>query len=320
MTKTQLLVLGGGSFVGWAVAEEGVRRGWQVTCATRGGTSLPAGTRWTRLDRTAPGAEDLVARLTSEADAMVDTWSGAADVVEAAAGQLAQGGARVCYVSSRSVYRSPLPPDHPDGEAWPKVDVAPPAPAGDYAVRKRRAERAYEAALPGSAILLRPGVVLGPRENLGRSSWWYAALNAARPVLAGPPDLAVQVIDVRDLATFALDRLTGGDSGAFDVAAPPVTLGSFAATFEAITRTSAAPRWLNAHECTTRGLEPWRDYPLWVPADHPTAGFFKARCERARAAGLRTRPLNETVADWHADRVERAKEKIPPRSQTGRTS
>ncbi|MGL4743364.1 MAG: hypothetical protein ACRCYX_13630 [Dermatophilaceae bacterium] len=55
-----------------------------------------------------------------------------------------------------------------------------------------------------------------------------------------------------------------------------------------------------------RGLEPWRDNPLWVPADHPTAGFFGARCERAQAAGLRTRPLTETVADWIAELIARA--------------
>lgn len=61
----RLLILGGGSFVGWALAEEALSRGWAVTCATRGYRPVPAGAAQVSLDRTTaagtPGVFDIAA-------------------------------------------------------------------------------------------------------------------------------------------------------------------------------------------------------------------------------------------------------------------
>ncbi len=46
-----------------------------------------------------------------------------------------------------------------------------------------------------------------------------------------------------------------------------------------------------------RGLQPWSDLPLALPDDAEHAGFMRTDAGRAVAAGLRTRPLAETVAD-----------------------
>lgn len=59
--------------------------------------------------------------------------------------------------------------------------------AGDYAVRKRRAELAVLEHFPHTHVVLRPGVVLGPRENLGRVAWWRAVMrDPGGRVLPGP--------------------------------------------------------------------------------------------------------------------------------------
>ncbi|WP_414495626.1 NAD-dependent epimerase/dehydratase family protein, partial [Streptomyces sp. CRN 30] len=51
----RLLVLGGTEFVGRAVAEAALARGWDVTVFHRGRHPAPAGVRTLTGDRTAPG-------------------------------------------------------------------------------------------------------------------------------------------------------------------------------------------------------------------------------------------------------------------------
>ncbi len=45
-----------------------------------------------------------------------------------------------------------------------------------------------------------------------------------------------------------------------------------------------------------QGVAPWSELPLWVPSTDPDhAGFLAIASARARAAGLRTRALVETI-------------------------
>jgi 2'-hydroxyisoflavone reductase len=46
----------------------------------------------------------------------------------------------------------------------------------------------------------------------------------------------------------------------------------------------------------TRGVQPWSELPLWLPSHDATyRGHSRVSLARAEAAGLRTRPLRETV-------------------------
>jgi 2'-hydroxyisoflavone reductase len=50
---------------------------------------------------------------------------------------------------------------------------------------------------------------------------------------------------------------------------------------------------------------PWSDMPVWVPSEGETAGFAATNMQRAAVAGLRIRPLADTVRDtlrWHRQR------------------
>ena len=48
------------------------------------------------------------------------------------------------------------------------------------------------------------------------------------------------------------------------------------------------------------GVEPWSELPVWLPPGHEYEGLHAADVERAHAAGLRCRPIEETVADTWA--------------------
>ena len=107
MISMRVLVLGGTHFVGRAVAEEAIARGDQVTTLTRGvsGPSA-AGALALHADRTDPAALRAVLGDATW-DAIIDTWSGAPQVVLDSAGLLAGRAGHYGYVSSRSVYEWP---------------------------------------------------------------------------------------------------------------------------------------------------------------------------------------------------------------------
>jgi 2'-hydroxyisoflavone reductase len=200
----RLLVLGGTQFVGHAGVADALARGWDVTVANRGRSdSSPAGTRHVVLDRLEPSAYDVLGD--ESFDLVVDTWSSAPCVVRDAARALGDRTERWVYVSSRSVYTWPIPQGGDESAAV--VDADPDADATDYAADKRGAELALERELgPDRVVLVRAGLILGPRENVGRLPWWLRRIARGGDVLApGPEDLGIQYVDARDLARLALD-------------------------------------------------------------------------------------------------------------------
>ena len=91
-----------------------------------------------------------------------------------------------------------------------------------YGYQKAGCEAAAVAAFGADrTTILRPGVVLGPREYVGRLPWWLRRVAAGGEVMApGSPDRIIQPVDVRDLAMFALQTIREQSSCAFNVCAP----------------------------------------------------------------------------------------------------
>lgn len=120
----RLLVLGGTEFVGRAVVETALGRGWDVTVFNRGRQAPAPGTRLLTGDRTAPGG--LGALAEGDWDAVVDTWSAAPRAVHEAARLLRGRAGRYVYVSSCSVYTWAPPAGY--GEDAPVVEGPHPTP------------------------------------------------------------------------------------------------------------------------------------------------------------------------------------------------
>ncbi len=217
----KLLMLGGTEFVGRAIAEAALARGWQVSVFHRGHHAPPAGATALHGDRA--DAEGLKALREGEWDAVVDTWSGAPAAVRDAARLLAGRARTYAYVSSRSVYAYPAPAGL--DEEGPVVEASPDATdADDYAQAKRGGELAAVDAFGDRALLVRAGLILGPYENIGRLPWWLDRIARGGTVLApGPRELALQYIDVRDLAQWTLDAVQGGLGGAYNLVSEPGT-------------------------------------------------------------------------------------------------
>jgi 2'-hydroxyisoflavone reductase len=124
-------------------------------------------------------------------------------------------------------------------------------------------------------------------------------------VLAAEPDQPVQFIDVRDLAGWVLDAAERRLTGTYNATGParPLTMAGFLAVCRDATGADATPVWAGDRLLLDHGLEPWEDLPFWLPSE--LAGFCEIDTAAGQAAGLRCRPLTETIRDvfaWDQDR------------------
>lgn len=295
----RLLVLGGTNFVGRAVVEQALLRGDHVTTVNRGVSGPPvegaAALHVDRWDRQA--LTDALGGGTW--DAAIDTWSGAPVVVRDSARLLRDRVGHYGYVSSRSVYRWPLPPGMDEGA--PVVDGDPgSAEDHNYAAAKRGAELAVLESFPDRALLARSGLILGPYEDVGRLPWWLERMSRGGRVPApGPAEHKLQYIDARDLAGWMLDAATRRLSGVFNTVSRPghATMGQLLEACNGVVAAGAELVWLPPDAVEAAGVTGWIDMPIWVPPRGEMAGLHDGDVSAACDEGLTCRPVHETVAD-----------------------
>ncbi len=300
----RLLVLGGTAFLGHAVARAAVARGDDVTCVARGTSGpVPPGARLVRADRAEPRA-GLGGAEHEAWDAVVEVGRHPGPVGRAAR-LLAPGTAHAVFVSTGNVYA-----DHSLPGADESTTLLDPLEEGRdedpdaYGAMKVACERHVLAAFGEERVLVaRAGLIGGPGDVSGRSGYWPWRL--AHPAAAGEvlvPDALgepAQLVDVRDLAAWLLACAEERVNGIVDAVGPTTTLGgvltaSAEASGSTATPVPADPAWL-----TEQGVDAWmgpRSLPLWLP--YPEYAGFAARSgAAARALGLATRPLVDTLRD-----------------------
>lgn len=298
----RLLVLGGTHHVGRAVVEVALARGDTVTTLTRGLSGAPVpGAEARYADRTDPSA--LRAALGRDTwDAVVDTWSGAPYAVLQAARLLAGRVGHYGYVSSRSVYRWPIP--RGVDESAPVVAADPGSTdEADYAAAKRGGELAALEVFGDRALLARAGLILGPYERVGRLPWWLRRMERGGRVLCpGPADRPLQYVDARDLAAWLLDAAGRGLGGAFNTVSRPghATTSRLLEAARDVTGGRAELVWVPAAAVLAAGIAPWTELPVWTPPDGEFAGLHDGDVSAALAAGLACRPVEATVRDTWA--------------------
>ncbi|GAA2080088.1 NAD-dependent epimerase [Actinomadura alba] len=301
----KLLIIGGTSFVGRAVATEAVRRGHEVATFNRGrtGPDVP-GVTAIRGDRsTDEGVRPLAGR---SFDAALDPGGLVPAHVRRTAQALTGTVPYYAYVSTTAVYRDwtnlPWDEDSPLHDGAPDDD-GDPADLRLLAPRKAGCERAVrEAYGTDASLILRPGLIVGPYDNVGMLPWWLTRIQRGGRVLApGDPGRPLQVTDARDIAVFLLDQIETGRAGVFNTVPdePDTTIGGCLAACAAATSSGAELVWTPDEFLMEQGAQPWTEVPFWLPsAANPAAGW-PASGAAASAAGLKCRPIGDTVeATW----------------------
>jgi len=297
----KLLVIGGSRFVGRHMVAAAHARGDSVTLFNRGQSApAPQAVEFRQGDRRG----DLSPLAHGEWDAAIDTCGYLPGEVARMAQMLKGRVGCYLFISSLSVYASNATPNDEDSALGAIDDPdTTTVDARTYGPLKALCEAEVQRAFGGAALLLRPGLVVGPHDPTQRFTYWPARLARAaegETVLApGTPDAPLQFIDARDLAAFALHGLEAGLLGVFNVVSE-----SGRWTFGDVLRACAAAAgvvvrfaWRDIADLQAQGIEPWSDMPLAVPATPDYQAFMRTDARRAAAAGLKTRPLAHTVAD-----------------------
>ena len=316
----ELLILGGGVFLGAAVLRSALAGGHGVTVFNRGRarSTWPAEVEVLTGDRSA----DLSALDGRVWDAVIDTCGYVPADVRASA-QALRGCGAYLFVSSVSVYAtsSQLPLKLPVSETDPLAPADGIAPDDrdlkHYGPQKAACEAEVRAVFGDRALIVRPGLIVGPGDRSGRFSHWPWRVAAGGEMLV--PDMAdnatdsepLQFIDVRDLGAWMVNliefgaRVTHGTRGTFNATGPAGGTAIGWNTLLAACRAEAAARGLapatpvrvSEAFLLQHAVQPWSELPLWLPSTEPEyAGFNRIDLTRAMACGLHTRPLRETVA------------------------
>lgn len=305
----QILILGGTVFLGRALVEAALEREHEVTLFNRGRTN----------PNIYPGVEKLYGNRDSDLaelegrhwDAVVDTSGYVPRIVRKSARLFARQSDHYIFISSLSAYadisKAGIEEDAPlaklDNDSIEDV-------SGDtYGVLKAACEREVIEAMTDRALIVRPGLIVGPNDQSDRFTYWPHRIGRGGEILApGRPDREVQFIDVRDLGEWLVRMVENQVHGIFNTVGPaaPLTMKQLLDAGRKALSRYATLTWVDDDFLLKKHVDPWIDLPLWLPdSDSESGGMFQVLARKALANGLTFRSIEETFKDtyeWDARR------------------
>ena len=320
------LVVGGTGFLGGAIVETLLRSGEDVTVLTRGKTKrmLPDAVKTISTDRFG----DLSELKDEQFDWIFDTCAFEPRAVSRLLETVGASCQRYVLVSSISAYGTFSQPDLNERDPVPGATADDLALADSltdeargsalsygesYGRLKRACEETAEQLLGDRTTVLRVGLLIGAGDYTDRLTWWVRRLDEARgdrkrvPAPA-PYGRLVQMIDVFDVADFALICAQSKLHGIWNVTGTPQPLGEVLDAIIHASSSEAELVWVSEKSILEAGISPWTDIPLMAPAIPEFRYFLEVSTQKAEENGLVFRPLSETLTgliDW--DRANRDK-------------
>jgi 2'-hydroxyisoflavone reductase len=333
-----ILILGGTGFLGPKTIAAATARGHKVTIFNRGkrekiqpleievehlygnrDPDLPAEDdkgpdgKLLHPDASPKGLEQLAGR---SFDAVIDNSGYFPRMVGASAQLLSKTCGQYIFISSISCYDEKSIPATGGDENTKAAELEDPKTESmgkefeNYGGLKILCERAAAAAFPNRTAIVRPGYIVGPGDPTDRFTYWPMRIAQGGDVLApGAPDDPLQWIDVRDLAEWLVTLVEHGTMGTFNAIAPtaPARWGD---VLDACVKAGGGAKlqWVAADWLDKNGAGEDDAFPIWNAPVGKMAGFHRWKNERAKAAGLAFRTIDDTVAAiraWFPGEVER---------------
>jgi 2'-hydroxyisoflavone reductase len=302
----RLLLVGGPRFLGRAVTDAALAAGHEVTFFNRGKTNPELYPDVERLIGDRSGALDALRGRSW--DAVVDTCGYLPETVRASASALADSGT-YCFVSSISVYRDFTEVNDEESPVAELGDLpAEEVTEESYGPLKALCEDAARDVFGARALVVRPGLIVGPSDPTGRFTYWPHRIARGGEVLApAPPESPTQVIDVRDLGAWIVELCAQRASGTYNATHPGVSWQELLDTCRDVTASDAEITWVSPDFLVEHDVGEWMELPLWL-VDPALACADRVDVSRALGAGLTFRPLAETVRGTldHAETTDAA--------------
>ncbi|HVA70567.1 MAG TPA: NAD-dependent epimerase/dehydratase family protein [Acidimicrobiales bacterium] len=304
----RILIAGGTSFVGRAIAWAAWHHGHDVTVVNRGVTPNDLPEKIERLVGDRQG--DLSALADRTFDVTVDSIAFRPSDVERLASALGNRGGRHLQISSVSAYRDPKFAGANEASCELRndegLDLDGPITGASYGPLKAAAERAALEYFGDQLTVVRPTFVIGSHDATLRFPYWVERVRKGGDIaVPGPRENAMEYIDARDLANFVVHVAEEELTGAYHVAGPQPA-GRFVEMVEQIATHLASPgttiHEVNAERVVELHLA--SKFPLWTGAE--SENMLTLDSSLALSCGLDLRPLNDSVDDvttWWGERA-----------------
>src|SRR5438067_451678 len=255
MKPLRILILGGTGFSGPNQVRYALSRGHKVTTFNRGKTypgELPNEVEQLIGDRNGK----LDALKNRQWDVVIDNPTTLPAWVRDAAQILKGNVERYVFISTISVYGEVKtgPDENAPTEKYEGVDpykeTLQAMKAGGYKTYgplKALSEKEAEKWFPGKTLIIRPGLIVGPRDETDRFTYWPVRIDRGGEVLApGSPDDPVQFIDARDLAEWTIRMVENRETGIYNTTGPakPLGVGGMVDGIKAALKSNATFTWV----------------------------------------------------------------------------
>jgi 2'-hydroxyisoflavone reductase len=182
-----------------------------------------------------------------------------------------------------------------------------------YGPLKALSEQEAEKWFPGKTLVIRPGLIVGPRDETDRFTYWPVRIDRGGEVLApGNREAPVQFIDGRDLAEWTIRMVESRETGIYNATGPakPLGVGGMLDGIKDAEKSNAKFTWVSEDFLTRQKVEAWSDMPVWAGKE---SGIAKTKIDKALGKGLTFRPLAETARDtlaWFKSRPQDRQSKM----------
>src|SRR5215213_2853295 len=304
----RILILGGTGFTGPFQVKYALERGHKVTVFNRGKShpgELPEGVEQLLGDRNG----QLDALKGKKWDVVIDNPTSVPVWVRDAAQVLKGNVDRYVFISTISVYSDNSKPNDETGalakyegaDAMKETrDTLIASQFKLYGPLKALSEQEAEKWFPGRALIIRPGLIVGPGDTSDRFTYWPVRIDRGGEILApGNPTDPVQFIDARDLAEWVIRMVEQEATGIYNATGPAslLTMAEMLYGIKAVTTADARFTWVEADFLEAQKVRPWGDMPVWIPPRGEGVGFARINIKRALDKGLTFRPLADTARD-----------------------
>ncbi len=290
----KLLIIGGTGFLGSHLAEAALARGYELTLFNRGQRNPHLFPDVEQLHGNRDGTLTMLEGR--QWDVVIDTCGYVPRIVRMSSQALADTVERYIFVSSISVYEDfsqsesdeSLPVGTLQDESVEEISEE------TYGPLKALCEQAAEQVMPGRVLIIRPGLIVGPRDLSDRFTYWpYRVAQGGEVLVPGKPEQPVQFIDARDLAVWTIQMAEARKTGIYNATGPdsPLSMQHFLDECKAATGSNAHFVWVSESFLSEREVT----LPLWVPQED--IGFQTINCRKALHDGLAFRALADTIKD-----------------------
>ena len=295
-----ILIIGGTKFLGRHLVDSALARGHSVTLFNRGKTNP---TLFPEIETILGDREHDIEKLAGrEWDAVIDTCGYVPRVVRLSGKGVERSVSRYVFISSISVYASfsKIGIDEADPVGKIEDESVEEITGESYGPLKALCEKATHDIFGERALIVRPGLIVGPHDPTDRFTYWPLRVSRGGAVLTPEkPEVPVQIIDVRDLAEFTVKLIEENASGIYNATGPDyeLTLGAMLDVCKHVSSSDAQFKWASVEFLNQNNVAPWSDMPAWLPDNGEDAGFARVDISKAIHAGLKFRPLKDTVRD-----------------------